>query len=248
MRTFTLTLAVALCSFSAKAYMSSELYLKIDQPGKLVVNLNNASYTTCSGNITFLNLAPGMEQLQVFRMPPISYGYCGTPVELYSGCVQIPCGSKVFAHIDCFGSLMVDRIIKCSEPQYGWGSGCGNGYSNGWSNGVGYGTGYGNNGWGYEPVCMPASAFGQLKCAIESRSFESSRLAVAKEALYSNYLSASQVEQIMNLFWFESTKLEFAKLAYGRTIDKPNYYLVNNAFSFESSIDELNRFISSNQG
>jgi hypothetical protein len=46
----------------------------------------------------------------------------------------------------------------------------------------------------------------------------------------------------MLLFDFESTRLTFAKFAYKYTFDKGNYYKVNDAFQFESSIEELNQF------
>ena len=54
---------------------------------------------------------------------------------------------------------------------------------------------------------------------------------------------AEQVKEIMLLFDFESTRLEFAKEAYSYTYDLDNYYILNDAFDFESSISELNEFI-----
>ena len=53
----------------------------------------------------------------------------------------------------------------------------------------------------------------------------------------------TQVKEILNLFDFETTKLEVAKFAYGYTYDKGNYYQLNDAFNFESSIDDLNNYI-----
>lgn len=47
----------------------------------------------------------------------------------------------------------------------------------------------------------------------------------------------------MFLFNFESTRLELAKYAYGHTYDIANYYMLNDAFTFESSIEELNNYI-----
>jgi hypothetical protein len=47
---------------------------------------------------------------------------------------------------------------------------------------------------------------------------------------------------------FESTRLDFAKFAYTYTLDKENYYMVNNAFSFSSSVAELNNFIGQYNG
>jgi hypothetical protein len=48
---------------------------------------------------------------------------------------------------------------------------------------------------------------------------------------------------MMHCFDFEATRLDFAKFAYGRTFDIGNYYMVNDAFTFETSIDDLNRYI-----
>ena len=49
----------------------------------------------------------------------------------------------------------------------------------------------------------------------------------------------------MILFTFEDNRLQFAKFAYERTYDVGNYYKVNNAFTFENSMDELNEYIDS---
>ncbi len=60
----------------------------------------------------------------------------------------------------------------------------------------------------------------------------------------SNCLLCSQVKQIMNLLDFENNKLELAKWAYGHTYDIGNYYMLNDAFDFESTIEELSSYIS----
>jgi hypothetical protein len=45
------------------------------------------------------------------------------------------------------------------------------------------------------------------------------------------------------MFDFEDTRLDFAKFAWEYVYDKDNYYLVNDAFEFELTIDELNEFL-----
>ena len=80
---------------------------------------------------------------------------------------------------------------------------------------------------------------------ISDASFEQTKLAIAKEAVGARNVTADQVYQIMMRFSFEATKLEFAKWAYLRTIDRHNYFLVHRAFSFDSSKQELSRYISS---
>jgi hypothetical protein len=84
--------------------------------------------------------------------------------------------------------------------------------------------------------------FADVKRSIASKSFEDSKLSIAKEVTSSNCLFATEVKEIMLLFSFEDTRLTFAKFAYKYTYDKGNYYKVNDAFTFESSIDELREY------
>jgi hypothetical protein len=94
------------------------------------------------------------------------------------------------------------------------------------------------------PAPMMPNDFESMKSSISSKSFEESRMTIAKQIINSNCLLSSQVREVMLLFSFEDTRLEFAKYAYGRTYDIGNYYKVNDAFTFESSIEDLNDYIS----
>jgi hypothetical protein len=85
----------------------------------------------------------------------------------------------------------------------------------------------------------------QMISSIDSKSFSDSKLIVAKQAIKGNCLKASQVKTLMMLFDFEDDRLELAKYAYDFTLDKQNYYMVNDAFTFEMTIEELNAYIQS---
>jgi hypothetical protein len=92
---------------------------------------------------------------------------------------------------------------------------------------------------------MAPADFERAKASIASKGFDESRLTIAKQIVGSNCLTSAQVGELMRIFGFEETRLDFAKFAYGHTFDIGNYYQVNDAFQFESSIDELNAYISS---
>lgn len=95
------------------------------------------------------------------------------------------------------------------------------------------------------PWPMDQNAFNGALATINGQSFEDNKLQIAQQVFTSNCMTTAQVSQIMGLFSFEDSKLEFAKFAYGRTYDLSNYFMVNNAFTFSSSVDELNAFIQS---
>ncbi len=91
---------------------------------------------------------------------------------------------------------------------------------------------------------MSSRDFDAARNSIRSQSFEDTKLSTAKNIANSNCLSAQQVKDICQLFSFEESKLDFAKFAYTRCTERNRYFIVNDVFSFSSSTDELNRFIS----
>ena len=93
------------------------------------------------------------------------------------------------------------------------------------------------------PMPMSIADFQSAKASIASKSFEETKLQIAKQIVGANCCTAAQVREIMKMFSFEQSKLDFAKFAYKYTYDQKNYYKVNDAFEFESSTTELNSFI-----
>jgi hypothetical protein len=92
---------------------------------------------------------------------------------------------------------------------------------------------------------MSATEFADARKSIEGKSFEESKMTMAKQIGQDRCFTVEQVKGIMGTFSFEDSKIDFAKFAYDRTYDIGNYYKVNDAFTFESSMDELNTFIQS---
>lgn len=90
---------------------------------------------------------------------------------------------------------------------------------------------------------MDNSDFLDGKKSIESKTFADSKMTIAKQITKANCPTAVQIRDFTKLFTFESGKVEYAKFAYQYCYDVANYYKVNDAFQFESSIDELNEHI-----
>ncbi|WP_417856545.1 DUF4476 domain-containing protein [Xanthomarina gelatinilytica] len=92
---------------------------------------------------------------------------------------------------------------------------------------------------------MSPSDFNQALASIKSKSFSDSKLTLTKQVTKGNCLTSAQIAQITSLFDFEDTKLEYAKFAYSFCYNPENYWKVNNAFEFESTIEELHAYIES---
>jgi hypothetical protein len=94
---------------------------------------------------------------------------------------------------------------------------------------------------------MPAADFNKMKGSIKSKSFSDDKMSTLKVAIKNKCVTTDQVKDLLDLFSFESDKMEAAKFLYAYTSDKDNYYTVADVFSFSSSKGELNKFIQSKQ-
>ena len=85
--------------------------------------------------------------------------------------------------------------------------------------------------------------FSQAKETLRKEWFENTRMTTAKQIIDRNYFTSQQVKDILLLFTFENNRLEIAKYAYGKTVDKGNYFIVNDAFTFNSNKEKLSEYI-----
>ena len=94
---------------------------------------------------------------------------------------------------------------------------------------------------------MSDADFSQAKESLRKEWFENTRLSTAKQIVDRNYFTSRQVKDLLMLFTFENNRLDLAKYAYSKTVDKRNYFIVNDAFTMSNNKDELNRFIREQQ-
>ena len=133
---------------------------------------------------------------------------------IYRGIIDIPRNSKVRAKINRYNELVITRVTPLYDD----------------------GGGHGHN---HKPMVNMQ----RLRRSIMNASFESDKQRIAEQAVMHNRVRANNIFQIMNMFSFESSKLSFAKFAYQYCDDINNYYIVNDAFTFNSSIRELDNYI-----
>lgn len=90
---------------------------------------------------------------------------------------------------------------------------------------------------------MHPASFGKAKQNIASKGFDETRLSTAKQVAKANCLTTEQIVEIMKVFGFDETRLDFAKYAYDYCFDQNNYSNVSEGFSFDASTEELNEYI-----
>ncbi|NPA44385.1 MAG: DUF4476 domain-containing protein [Chlorobi bacterium] len=147
------------------------------------------------------------------------YGRYGSEYTVYRGDIYIPARSIVKAGVNKYNRLVIKRIV----PIYDDGD-------------------YVDPDYYHKPNLDMA----RLRHSLNRASFDSDKQRIAKQAISTHRVRANQIYQILMMFSFEDSKVKLAKFAYKYCVDKRNYYLVNDAFTFSSSIRELDDFIRHN--
>lgn len=222
MKKFILSLLAISLSFSLFAAGFS---LRLYDYGIFDMTFDHEQFYDIDGSIALTNVSPGKHYLKVLKYRVNPHGHVvGVPRLLFEGMIHISAGRMVSAVIDRYGRYRIeDDYVVTPEPYVPAEPPV------------------------YLPPYMSDADFGAFMATLDRASFESSRLTLAKQVAASNVLTSHQVMNVMEAFSFESSRLEFAKYAYPRVYDPQKYYIVNNAFTFSSSISSLDRYVASFQ-
>src|SRR6185437_198326 len=93
------------------------------------------------------------------------------------------------------------------------------------------------------PCVIGDRQFEDIKSSISAKTFEDTKVSEAMQIMNTHCLASWQVRDIIMLFTYENNKLVFAQNAYAKTLDPANYYMVNDAFQYPGSINQLNASI-----
>lgn len=228
---FTLSLLAFDGSRISVTSVNSQKDLKVEVDGRSFFMQDNA--------ITISNLAEGYHDVKIYsekrkdRNEDIrSFDFKrGARMELiYSNSVYLKRSTLLDITVNRFGKVMMDERRMDRNDDFGDEDYYGNG-NTGWNGGRDY--------------AVSSRDFETLKYSLKKEWFENSRLTIAQMAIDKNRFTTQQVKELMQLFVFENNRLEIAKSAYRKTVDKENYYQVNDALFFTSKKKELADYIRS---
>ncbi len=96
----------------------------------------------------------------------------------------------------------------------------------------------------YAPDGFTEAEFESLKSSVIQQHFTDTRMGIIRQAVRGRSLTTAQDIELIRLFSFEQDKVKLAKFLYDFTSDGQNYFKINNLFSFSTSVDELNKYLS----
>ena len=191
-----------------------------------------------NNSITLRDLSEGHHSVKIFRERKRNGNGNGWGIipgkrqnVVYSNSIYLKRGFHLDITVNRFGKVLVDERrmdrnddwYNEEEDEYD------DGNNGGWNN-------------GYSTI-MNSRDFESVKESLRKEWFENNRLGSTKFIIDKNNFTTLQVRELMLLFTFENNRLEIAKYAYRKTVDKQSYHQVNDAFNFSSSREELMRFI-----
>lgn len=246
-KVFTTSVFIILLSLLQHEVMASHSSLQVSSVCSqlITVQIGNVMYSNPTNLFQLNTLAPGIYNVQVYRWQR----GVGNQFPIYNGPIQIGFNEMVTTVITAPGFAQISRQVFM--PQMGTlSAACLTGpnsfvypYQQNF---------FGTSGLpyyhqmqqfnGFWPMDM--NAFAALKQSIAGAAFESTRLDIARSVISRQYITAAQLRELLQLFTFESTKLEFAKFAYPQVIDRQNIFMIYDVFRFNSSVSELSQFFS----
>ncbi|QJX46858.1 DUF4476 domain-containing protein [Hymenobacter taeanensis] len=83
----------------------------------------------------------------------------------------------------------------------------------------------------------------QLMQAVQRQSFDDYKLPILRDALRESAIESEDLRQLLSTLTFDRNRVELAKYAYPRVADPQRFYQVYEAFDFQGSVQELQRYV-----
>jgi hypothetical protein len=217
---FTLLVASVFTLSLFAANRPSQLSVSLPGNSNIRVIIDNSRYENSDNSITIGDISNGYHSIKVYEVKNQSRFFNNSKL-VYSSSVLIKPAYQVNIMINRNGKAVINEQKLFDDRKYNDRDrddrrGRNNDYPYNDRNDNRYERDD-NNRSGYQ---MSNERFSKAMFVLERENFDNTRFTIAKEIVEDNYLSAGQVKHMLQLFSFDVNKLELAKYAYGKTIDK----------------------------
>src|SRR6186713_2954736 len=267
---FTLLLST-IFSIAAMAYDGTRLTVTSISNNKMFVEVDGRRYNLDGNTFSLSNIRPGTHNIRVLRELKRKTGWnFGNKREetIYNIKATFRDGYHFDILVNRFGKVLIDeRRIDPNDDWYNdddyYDRNDDHNREDTYDNGDDRDNrDYGNNGrderdnrdydddrnnddprYDNNSRAMTNTDFAQAKETLRREWFENTRVETAKQIIDKNYFTSQQVKEMVLLFTFENNRLDIAKYAYGKTVDKGNYFMLNDAFTFNNNKESLKEYI-----
>jgi len=255
MYTMIAALLLTFATFAAERPRSGRLTIATNDNSEIRAEIDGRRYTEKDNTVRINNIQAGYHSIQVYRRQSSGI-FRGNNRE------QLVYSTNLYVKPETQVDILIDRNGRARIQEYDLSrKGRNNRKNDDWDRRNDNGRWEDYDSWdrnndrrdddrwnerpgrGYDRA-VSHNEFQSMKQTLRRENFENTRLTLAKQMIDRNSFESAQVKEMMQMFSFESNRLEIAKYAYRNTVDKNSFYTVYDAFSFNSSKDELSRYIS----
>jgi hypothetical protein len=93
-------------------------------------------------------------------------------------------------------------------------------------------------------TAISSADFNDRLDAVKKASFDRDKISKIKQVYDEEYLTTNQVGELVKIFSFDDDKMSVAQWCYSRTIDKKNYFKVQDHFTFDRYKKQLGDWVS----
>lgn len=206
-------------------YGYSEVFLRIPEMGYSTVELGDQMISNNSGKYRFFDLQSGRVPISIY-----DNGFL-----IYRTTLQLRNNNRLVLDFFTNNGLYLLDSYPVQSQSYGF-----NDWNDVWNDL------YGNNqsgNWNNSGNVMDNNTFRQFFAMFQKERFDDGKIALVNQQMRSSQFTSEQIRDLVKSISFDKNKLMLAKSMYSKCVDKNKYFLVSDAFDYESSKRELREFI-----
>jgi Domain of unknown function (DUF4476) len=221
---FLLCFMSLICAFAQQKKEGSIMRFHSSDNCLLKLKIDNRFFNKIARTITVAEIPEGKHTIQVYSAEPFSTRPGEKLTEIYNGTIRTYDAIQYTCTIDPFINSMDVKEKEASEVFYS--------YS-------------GQNAMHSEKVnskilsLLNAAELTQFKVSLIEQSTDVDKFKKAIELSSAKQLNTVQVEEIIKLFLFESTRLDFIKSIHNKIVDKENIKVLKTYFELNSSKEAI---------
>ena len=190
----------------------------------LKLKIDNRFFNKIARTVTVAEIPEGKHIVQVYMAEPFSTRPGEKLTEIYNGTIRTYDAIQYNCTIDPFINSMDVKEKEASEVFYSYsGQNAMNAEKQGNKN----------------YALLSSSELNQIKLSINEQSADIEKLKKAQALSNFKQLNTVQVEEIIKLFLFESTRLDYIKSINSQIVDKENIKVLKSYFELDSSKEAL---------
>lgn len=217
----------------------STVRFRLSDGTPLLINLNGRDFQKTGRSITVSDLPGKRQSVIVYRYRPYVDGKGGKAERVYGGTIKLERGRTYEAVIDVNNrKLRLKQVVSVAPDELPFDP-------------------KRDQAIGGVPVEEMASATNpevsirpelqQLKAAMDGQGEDAKKLYEAKKYLADHAYASADIKTIASWFFFDDTRLVFAKSAYAKVSDPQGYAQVAEAFTMEDNKNAFEQFLKGKQ-